>query len=155
MTVDNGSRIGIMKNLSFITLAGLISLSAAAGKSPFDGVWEGTINDLPGVEITIRDNGRPLEGTICFYFQTRANESEKWHVAGKSIGPLLVPKVDGNILTFETTHHKSHGSSELGPNVGFELELMEVNEIALRKLGDTQHSSIGMKLRRRETAAPK
>src|SRR3954452_10678187 len=78
-------------------------LATAIAASPVAGTWEGKTNDLPSVELTIRDEGGRLNGTIAFYFQTRTDDG-KWRLGPKSEGPLLSPKLNGNILTFETTH---------------------------------------------------
>jgi len=81
------------------------------------GTWEGKENGLPAVELTLRNDSGQIGGTIGFYFQTRGNDG-KWHPDGKPpfVVPLLSPKHDGTVLTFETIHHRSHGTEELGPN---------------------------------------
>ena len=88
-------------------------------KSSFAGTWEGKMNDLPGIDLNIDETGGKVSGTIVFYFQERSNANEPWHVAGESPVPLLAPRVDGRILTFEVQHHKCHTCPELGPNVKF------------------------------------
>jgi hypothetical protein len=130
-----------------IILALTVGMGFAA-KSPFAGVWEGSVNDLPGVEIMIRDNGGELSGNVGFYFQKRANESEKWHVDSKTTLAMLAVKIEGNVLSFETIHHKTHDSPELGPNVKFQMELTGANEAVFRKVegGEAGH---GLKLTRR------
>src|SRR5258708_535472 len=50
-----------MKRVLF--LIGLLSLTiAATAKSPFVGTWEGKINDLPGVDVTIEDAADTVVG---------------------------------------------------------------------------------------------
>ena len=59
--------------------------TALAVNSPMVGTWEGTTNDLPSVELTIReDNGR-IGGAIGFYFQTRGDPE---------LGPNIRYRVD-------------------------------------------------------------
>jgi hypothetical protein len=138
-----------VRNLSIQFLVGFLSLSTvAAAKSPFAGTWEGKINDQPGVELTIEDAGGKVSGVVVFYFQLRG-EDGKWHVADKFTEPLLAPQVKGKILTFEASHHKSHGSSELGPNVKFRMELTSAHEAVLRKVEDQPDAGPGFKLTRR------
>ncbi len=88
------------------------------------------INEIAG-EIT---------GMIGFFFQVRGADG-KWHIQGDRYAqPLIAPKVEGRNLTFEVVHHKTHGSSELGPNAKFRMELVGPNEAKLFKLGDNPAS---------------
>jgi len=65
--------------------------------------------------------------------------------------PLIAPKIEGRILTFEVIHHKRHGSSELGPNVRFRVELTGENEAILHRL---EHQPDAIKLTRRSWRDP-
>jgi hypothetical protein len=121
---------------------------ATSGRSPFAGTWSAKINDLPGVDLMIEEAGGKIGGTVTFYFQTRG-EDGKWHVADKTTVTMLAPHVDGKVLAFEVLHHKSHGSSELGPNVKFRMELTGSDEAALRKVEDGSDAGPGTKLTRR------
>ena len=83
--------------------------------------------------------GRELVGTIVFFFQRRGDDG-KWHVEGdKKAIPMFGPKVNGNILSFETIHYKAHGSTEVGPTAKFRMELAGSEEATLRKV-DVQRS---------------
>src|SRR5947209_20593913 len=93
----------------------VLIMAAAAATSSFTGTWEANMNDLPGVELVIKDDAGQVSGSIAFYFQSRG-EDGKWHLGEKTTLPLLSPKLDGRVLTFESIHHKKHGSPELGPN---------------------------------------
>jgi hypothetical protein len=123
-------------------------------KSSFAGTWEGKMNDLPGIDLNIDEAGGKVSGTIVFYFQERSNANEPWHVAGESPVPLLAPRVDERILTFEVQHHKCHTCPELGPNVKFRVELAGPNEAQLWKLENEEQKKgnelgPGLKLVRR------
>jgi hypothetical protein len=140
----------------------LVSLMAFASAQPalykgtdnplsqFAGTWEGKMNDQPAVQITLTTDGGKVGGTIIFYFQ-RLGKDGKWHVEGDNRAqPLIGPQVDGNILTFEVLHHKTHGSSELGPNKKFRLEVTAEDEARLREAGDpTDVQGHGLKLTRK------
>ena len=131
-----------------ILLVGFLALTlTAAGKSPFCGSWEGRINDLPGVDLTILDTGEEISGVVVFHFQLRG-EDGKWRVAGKTSLPMLALRIEGQTLSFEVIHHKEHGGSELGPNVKFRMELTGANEAVLRKLEDHDAAGQGFKLAR-------
>jgi hypothetical protein len=100
-------------------------------KSPFAGMWEGKMNDLPAIELKIDEAARKISGTMIFYFQERDNPNKPWHVASLNPVPLLAPHVDGKTLTFEVQHHKCHTCAELGPNVKFRMEITGVDEARL------------------------
>ena len=124
----------------------LLTLTLLSGaKSPFAGTWEGKINGLPGIDLTIEDAGGKISGVVGFYFQLRGDDG-KWRVADKYTVPLLAPRVEGRTLEFEMIHHKRHGSDELGPNAKFRLELSGADEASLRKLEDRPDGGPGLKL---------
>jgi hypothetical protein len=111
--------------------------SKRRAQSAFDGAWEGQVNDLTGVALSVADaGGGQIGGVITFYFQTRDDEHSPWHVAGKYVAPLLLAHVEGGTLMFEVQHHKTHDSPEFGPNVRFRMELTGDNEALLYDLSD-------------------
>lgn len=58
-------------------------------------------------------------------------------VGDKTARPLIGPQVEGNILTFDCLHHKTHGSSELGPNKRFRFEVTGANEAYIQEAWDS------------------
>jgi hypothetical protein len=117
-----------------------------------EGTWEGKMNDLPAIELKINNSSGKVSGTLLFYFQERTDPREPWHVTGGKPALLLVPHVDGNILTFELQHHKCHDCTELGPNRKFRVELTEPNEARLwmwENQDPPKDPGLGLKLVRR------
>jgi hypothetical protein len=118
----------------------------------FDGIWEAKMNDQPAMELKINDSAGKVTGTILFYFQERSNPNEPWHVTGGKPVPMLLPHVEGNVLTFELQHHKCHDRTELGPNQRFRVELKSPDEARLW-MWDTpempKEPGPGLKLERR------
>jgi hypothetical protein len=110
------------------------------------------MNDLPAMELKINDSAGKVTGTILFYFQERSNPNEPWHVTGGKPVPMLLPHVEGNVLTFELQHHKCHDCTELGPNQKFRVELKSPDESRLW-MWDTpempKEPGPGLKLERR------
>jgi hypothetical protein len=140
-----------MGMLAALLVSAAVVLSA---DYPVAGTWEGTENDLPAVVLTLRNDHGQIGGTIGFYFQTRGADG-KWHSLGKPpfTVPLLSPTLDGNVLTFETIHHKRHGSPELGPNNRYRVAFMGRNEARLQvfRYGERESDSqSGLKLIRRK-----
>jgi hypothetical protein len=124
-----------MRSASLHILVAYVGFTiVAAEKSPFSGTWEGKMNDLPGVDVTIEGSGGKLSGIVVFYFQMRGDESEKWRVQDKSTVRIINPRVIGNILTFEVIHYKTHGSSERGPNAKFRMEITGDDEAMLYRV---------------------
>jgi hypothetical protein len=142
--------------LILVSLMAFASAQPASSKgtnhsvSQFAGTWEGEMNGQPAVQVTLTTEGGRVGGTIVFYFQ-RLGKDGKWHVEGDNRAqPLIGPQVDGNILTFEVLHHKTHGSSELGPNKKYRLEVTAEDVARLREAGDSiDIQGHGLKLTRK------
>jgi hypothetical protein len=121
----------------------------SACSSPFAGIWQGQMNGLPGIELRIQDSaGRPT-GEIVFYFQERKSDGP-WTVKSDHAVPLLNVKTEGKSMTFEVTHHKSHGSPELGPNVKFRVQWISGQELRLFKVDSATEPGSGLKLTRKK-----
>jgi hypothetical protein len=120
---------------------------AAVKKSPFVGMWQGKRNNLPSVELKIDAVEGRLRGVVIFSFQERKDDAS-WHVESKVAEPLLAPRAEGRILTFEA-RQKTHGGPEFGQNVRFEMELTGRNQAILRKIGE-QPASTPLRLSRRK-----
>src|SRR5215469_10912446 len=120
---------------SFLPL-GETQASAATDGASFAGTWKGTMNRLPGIDLTIREHDQKISGEVVFYFQKRADAHSPWHVAPNPALPLLKPQVDGRILTFEVESHVCDGCKELGPNRTFRMELLGANNARITRLED-------------------
>ena len=128
----------------------VVFASIAESSSPFTGIWEAHFNDQPGIELSIQETSGKVGGTIVFYFQRRG-EDGKWRVeGGRNPTPLLMPIVKGKSLTFEVIHHKHHGSSELGPNVKFRVDVRDRDSLALFKTDEASDGGPGLKLTRKK-----
>jgi hypothetical protein len=136
----------MIRVLEMSLLLSLVSLPLAAEKSEFVGTWHGRMNELPVLDITLEESSGEIRGSIMFYLQMRG-EDGKWYVKGKHSQTLLLPKLRGRILEFEVTHHKAHGSPELGPNVPFRMELDRDGSAILYKT-DEPIRGPGLKLTR-------
>jgi hypothetical protein len=119
--------------LAFLPVAFIRAYAA----TPYAGTWDGTTNDLPAVELIIQNDDGRINGSIGFYFQTRGGDG-KWHAGEKTSLPLLSPKLEGSVLTFETIHHKKHGEPELGPNNKYRVDFIATKEARLKILKEDQ-----------------
>ena len=136
-------------------LAGVVVLLAeqfwvVRANSSFTGNWEGKMNDLPGIDLSIEEHGGRISGDIVFYYQERSDSNGPWHAATEYPVRLLVPHVEGKLLTFEVEHHKCHGCTEVGRNAKFRMELITPNEARVWKLdGEEKSSDTGLRLVRK------
>jgi len=109
------------------------------------------MNDLPAIELTIKDSAGKANGEIIFFFQQRGTDG-KWAVKGGTPQPLLNVQAEAKTLSFEVTHHKSHGSSEFGPNVKFRVDFINDEELRLFKIEKDAVPGPGLKLTRAKKA---
>ena len=56
------------------------------------GTWEGSMNGLPAVEVTLVIRGDKLAGQIVFPFHQRTPEG-KWVVTRRDVTPILNPRL--------------------------------------------------------------
>jgi len=136
--------------MAHILVCVLIAFGCTAADAGIAGIWDGTENDLPAVELTLHANDGRVTGSIGFYFQTRGADG-KWHLGDKYTVPLLSPRLRGRKLTFETIHHKCDGCPELGPNNKYQVDFIGEKEARLHILKDqAKQDDQGFKLTRRE-----
>jgi hypothetical protein len=100
----------------------------------FAGHWEGEMNDLPGIDLKIEEREGKISGKAIFYYQERSDPNGPWQTKGEYPVPLLVPRVEGDVLTFEVEHHKCHDCKELDANAKFRMKLTGANEARIWRL---------------------
>jgi len=102
-----------MKSRGLFLIAALAAGSAAAD-SPLAGTWQGKLDGVPAVTLTVKQDGPAWSGTIVFY--KIVDEGSGPQVAGKDTSVLVDPKLEGKSLSFQVKD----------PNdalIGFQLEL--------------------------------
>lgn len=98
-----------MKRSSIIAILSLFFVPAAAQQaqqrtdlparqSSVVGVWLGRMDELPAVDLTIREDGGSLAGTVVFYRVIDEGDGPK--VTGKAELALIDPRFDGSTLVF-------------------------------------------------------
>ena len=111
--------LGVLASL--VIAASVIAASAANAQTasqsidkPFihpkwTGVWEGKLDGVPAVTLTLADDAGEANGTIVFH----AIKNENGHAYSFSTEPhtLIRPRVDGNTLAFQVI--RGNGSSEV------------------------------------------
>jgi len=115
-------------------LAIVLSAGSLWAGSPFAGRWQGKIEDLPGVTLTVKEDKGSLSGSIVFYLIRK--DSKGARVDGEANCELLQVAAEGQRMTFEVKHHIRHDSPEYGPNAKFVFELTDENEGLLRNISE-------------------
>ena len=126
----------------------MIALVATAANSEIVGVWEGTENGLPSVELSPYIKGWPSKWFDCVYFQSRGADG-KWQLGDKYVEPLVSPRLGGRSWRFETIHHKCHDCAELGPNNKYQVDFVGDRQARLHNLKDQNSQDQGLRLTQR------
>src|SRR5437660_4434885 len=84
---------------AFLAVALLAGMAAAADDSPIAGTWQGKMEDVPVVTLTVKDDHSKLTGTMISY--KIVNDGSGPQVAGKSSTDMIDPKLDGKIFSYQ------------------------------------------------------
>jgi hypothetical protein len=105
--------------------------STDSSVAPVVGVWRAQMEGLPGITLTVTDEGGNLSGAVLFYLHRREPGQPVTATPGVP-EPLFHPQFDGNTLTFQVSHRRAHppGSLQDGP-VTFRLMLDGAGNAAL------------------------
>ena len=109
--------LGILASLALAAMLTATANAQAAAQTidkPFihpkwTGVWQGTLDGVPAVTLTLADDAGEASGTIVFH----AIKKENGHAYSFSIEPhtLIHPRVDGNTISFQVK--RGNGSAEI------------------------------------------
>ena len=125
----------------------LIGSSAAAADFPIAGTWRGKMHGLPAIDLTVKDDGGKLSGTILFYFLHRNTEHDPWQadLAHSMALPLIDPKFDGKILSFQVSHKEAHPPRTLNdPPSSFQMRLTGTGVAEFLNLTEKQGPAVKM-----------
>ncbi len=102
--------------MKYLILASVLLLAPAvasgepaASTSNWTGVWQGDLDGVPAVILTLADDAGEANGTIVFH----AIKKENGHAYSFSTEPhtLIHPRVKGNTLSFQVI--RGNGSTEV------------------------------------------
>jgi len=109
--------LGILASLAIAAMLIATANAQTASQSidkPFThpkwtGVWQGTLDGVPAVTLTLADDAGEANGTIVFH----AIKNENGHAYSFSTEPhtLIHPRVDGNTISFQVK--RGNGSAEI------------------------------------------
>ncbi|PYU96803.1 MAG: hypothetical protein DMG25_00750, partial [Acidobacteria bacterium] len=136
-----------------------VKRSSGEGISPsartaFLGIWEGKLDDVPGVTITLEPERAGLGGTVVFYkIQNAAGTAT---VVGEDEEQIANTRLEGSVLTFDVTNKEGVfvGAGNHGDTGTFKMELTGEDEAALRQLRDEESDSTPVRLHRSYAGGP-
>jgi hypothetical protein len=123
--------LGILASLAIAAMITATANAQTAAQSidkPFihpkwTGVWQGTLEGVPSVTLTLADDAGEANGTIVFH----AIKNDNGHAYSFSTEPhtLIHPRIDGNTISFQVK--RGNGSSEI---LNMSVELSEDGNVA-------------------------
>ncbi len=134
-----------MKSLNkCIILASLLAGSIAGyGQTSLVGEWHGTDNNLPTIDLNIKQGAGQATGSAVFYMIKRNSDGGAPYVAGQAIGPMENLNYAPEKLTFDM--HRRDNSL-----VSFRVELVDANHAKLFRTSDNAPEGTGFPLVRVE-----
>jgi len=111
-----------MKSRALTLIAGLATGSAAA-ESPIVGTWQGKVDGVPAVTLTVKEDGAAWSGTVVFY--KILDDGSGPRVTGKDTSVLVNPKLEGKVLSFQV-------KGQNDTLIGFQMELTGSGEGELK-----------------------
>lgn len=111
-------------------------LFAADSNAAVTGVWRAQIEGLPGVTMTISNEGGDLTGALLFYL-IRRDEGQPPRSSPGIPEPMFRMKFDGQTLDFQVSHRRAHPPRTLNDlPVSFRLKLTGPDEGVLIRGSD-------------------
>jgi hypothetical protein len=85
-----------------------LGFGQAPAQPSWIGVWNGTLDGVPGVTLTLADNHGQLGGTVVFNVVLKQPEP---HIGGSDALMVNQPQLEGDTLRFQVT--RSHDGKQL------------------------------------------
>ena len=130
-----------MKSLKkYLVVASLLAGSIAGyGQTSLVGEWHGTDNNLPTIDLNIKQNAGQATGSAVFYMIKRNSDGGTPYVGGQAIGPMENLKYAPEKLSFDM--HRRDGSL-----VSFRVELVDSAHAKLFRTSDDAPEGTGFPL---------
>ena len=123
-----------------IILASLLAGSIAGyGQTSLIGEWHGTDNNLPIIDLNIKQNAGEATGSAVFYMIKRNSDGGTPYVGGQTTGPMENLNYAPEKLSFDM--HRRDGSL-----VSFRVEQVDANHAKLFRTSDNAPEGTGFPL---------
>src|ERR1700759_458048 len=126
----------------FVLIGMCMAMSASlAGfaQSALVGTWKGTQNNLPVVDVTVKEDAGKVSGTVTFYMILHKPDGSDAHVGGNAEAPMENIKGDEKQIAFDL--HRKDGS-----NVSFRVEYRGHDEARLFRTTNPLQGDQGLKM---------
>jgi len=120
-----------MKRLILVCLM-VGALFAAMEKPAIEGKWEGEMNGLKAITLTVHENKGAMEGSVIFYV-TRNDDGKGVQVVGQDERKMLETQWDGKTLRFAVG---APGFDPDAPGVRFTMTVTGDKKAELKRLGE-------------------
>ncbi|MGD0869541.1 MAG: hypothetical protein ABSB88_08325 [Bryobacteraceae bacterium] len=124
-----------MKKVLYVCLmAG--ALAAAMEKPAIEGKWEGEMNGLKAVTVTVHENKGQMEGSVIFYV-VRDDDGQGKRIMGQDERKMLETHWDGKTLRFAA------GAPDFDPDapgVRFTMTVTGDKKAELKRLGENEQT---------------
>ena len=123
-----------------ILLASLLAGSIAGyGQTSLVGEWHGTDNNLPIIDLNIKQDAGQATGSAVFYLIKRNSDGGKPYVGGQATGPMENLNYAPEKLSFDM--HRRDGSL-----VSFRVEIVDSGHAKLFRTSDDAPEGAGFPL---------
>jgi D-alanyl-D-alanine carboxypeptidase len=135
-------------SILLVALLAFVSTTDSAAQQNVDstiaGTWQGKMDGLPVLSITVNDEGGALSGAVTFYRIRDEGAGPK--VEGKETTPLVSPQLDGKILSFQV-------KGRSGDLVSFKMELTGKSEakVILKRMINGESEDVPVRMTREPT----
>jgi len=121
------------------------STLGAPTQSPIAGTWEGKMDGLPVLTITVKEEGGALSGTATFY--RIRDEGSGPSVQGKDTTDLISPGFDGKTLSFQV-----EGRADQMISLQMQLTARNEGKVILRRTINGESEEMPVKMIRSDEA---
>ncbi len=130
-----------MKSLKkYLVAASLLAGSIAGyGQTSLVGEWHGTENNLPTIDLNIKQDAGQAIGSAVFYMIKRNSDGGTPYVFGQAVGPMENLNYAPEKLTFDM--HRRDNSL-----VSFRVELVDATHAKLFRTSDAAPEGTGFPL---------
>jgi hypothetical protein len=126
-------------NQCIIAAALLAGSITAYGQTSLVGEWHGADNNLPIIDLNIKQDAGQATGSAVFYLIKRNSDGSNPYVGGQAVGPMENLNYEPEKLTFDM--HRRDGSL-----VTFRVELVDSGHAKLFRTSDHTPEGTGFPL---------
>jgi hypothetical protein len=94
-----------------LSLLALPAIAQPTISNPWVGLWQPSLEDPPGVVLTVGDDNGRLAGAVVF--NVIAHEGGQTHILGHDAHALLNPRVDGDTLHFQVIRRSDNRTLDM------------------------------------------